>query len=87
MELKAYLKSLPSDEARFQFAQRCDTSTGHLRNVCYGKTCGTDLAVSIERESKGLVTRAELRPSDYWKHWPDLQAPKRARRKAAEAEA
>ena len=75
MELKAYLKTLPNEDARAEFAARCETSIGHLRNVCYGKTCGTDLAVLIWRESGGLVTREELRPDDYWRHWPDLQAP------------
>lgn len=76
MELKAYLKSLPDEESREAFALRCETTLGHMRNVSYGsKSCGTDLAVLIWRESGGLVTREELRPDDYWRHWPDLPAP------------
>ena len=30
--------------------------------------------VAIERLSKGQVSRQELRPNDFWKIWPDLQA-------------
>lgn len=32
-------------------------------------------AVAIERHTQGAVTRAELRPDDYWLIWPDLPAP------------
>jgi DNA-binding transcriptional regulator YdaS (Cro superfamily) len=38
--------------------------------------------VSIERATKGAVTRADLRPDDYWLIWPDLKAPKRAKQAA-----
>ena len=30
---------------------------------------------AIERATGGKVTRADLRPDDYWLIWPDLQAP------------
>lgn len=72
MDLKIYLKSLGSEEQREDFAQRCETSLGHIRNVGYGyKPCATDLAVRIERESAGQVTRPELR-ADWADHWPEL---------------
>ena len=32
----------------------------------------TECAVTIERVTDGQVTRQELRPDDFWKHWPDL---------------
>lgn len=32
--------------------------------------------LAIERATQGAVTRADLRPEDYWLIWPDLQAPK-----------
>lgn len=74
MDLKTYLQSLPSEPDRVAFADRCGTSIKHLRNVMYGyKTCATDLAVSIERESAGAVTRPELR-EDWPNHWPELVA-------------
>jgi len=58
---------------RATFAIRCDTSLGHLTNVAYGyKPCSPELAVSIERESGGAVTRPELRPEDWRKIWPEL---------------
>ena len=59
---------------RSAFASRVGSTEGHLNNVAYGyRQPATDLAVSIERESQGVVGRKELRPDDYWRHWPDLQ--------------
>ncbi len=31
--------------------------------------------LAIERATAGVVTRAELRPDDYWLIWPDLPQP------------
>ena len=71
MELKNYLGQMPTDQ-RDAFAMRCGTTMGHLRNVMYGyKSCATDLAVCIERESGLLVRRWDLRP-DWANHWPEL---------------
>lgn len=71
MDLKNYLSPLPAD-ARDEFAKRCETTKGHLQNVMYGlKTCATDLAVLIERESGFLVRRWDLR-ADWFRHWPEL---------------
>ena len=71
MDLRTYLRSL-DDPGRENFAERCKTSVGHLRNVGYGiKTCATNLAVAIERESGFLVRRQELR-ADWADHWPEL---------------
>lgn len=71
MDLKTFIKSLPVAE-REGFASRCGTTIGHLQNVMYGlKSCATDLAVSIERESGCVVTRQELR-TDWANHWPEL---------------
>jgi DNA-binding transcriptional regulator YdaS (Cro superfamily) len=78
MDLKSYLRPM-SLEARQAFAKRCGTSRGHLQNICYGKKCAAELAVAIERESGGDVTRQELRPKDYWQVWPELPAPKPAK--------
>ena len=71
MDLKSFLSPM-SAEARDEFARRCETTIGHLKNVMYGlKTCATDLAVLIERESGYQVRRWELR-QDWAKHWPEL---------------
>ena len=72
MKLIDHLKRLaPAD--RDAFAQRCETSIGHLNNVGYGyRPCGPELCVLIERESGGAVTRRDLRPDDWWRIWPEL---------------
>lgn len=71
MSLKTFLAAMGPAE-RDAFAGRCETTWGHLRNVMYGvRPCATDLAVAIERESCGAVTRKELR-SDWERHWPEL---------------
>ncbi len=73
MELKTYLSPKTAAE-RDEFAKRCETTKGHLQNVMYGmKSCATDLAVNIERESGHSVTRQELR-DDWANHWPELIA-------------
>jgi DNA-binding transcriptional regulator YdaS (Cro superfamily) len=80
MDLKSFLAPKDS-EARKAFASRCETSMGHLQNVMSGwRTCATDLAVSIERESEGSVRRWDMRPDDWHKHWPELIGAKGAPR-------
>lgn len=71
MHLRAFLSGMPPAEVD-AFAARCECSPGHLRNVMYGvKACAADLAVAIERESAGVVTRPELR-DDWPRYWPEL---------------
>lgn len=75
MDLETYFRGLPDDTARETFAIRCGTTFLHLRNVaCYGKPCGIPLAVAIERETGGAITRPMLRPHDYRDIWPELAA-------------
>lgn len=72
MDLKTFLAPLDA-EKREAFAQRCSVSRGHLQNVMYGfRPCATVLAVNIERESGMKVRRWELRPDDWYRHWPEL---------------
>lgn len=42
---------------------------------------------AVETFTRGAVTRAEMRPADYWLIWPDLKAPKKSKRQPAAAEA
>lgn len=65
MDLKTYLNTLEIS-ARADFAARCGTSVGHLRNIGYGKICGEKLAVDIERESGRRVVCETLRPDVDW---------------------
>ena len=39
--------------------------------------------LAIERATGGKVTRANLRPDDFWLIWPDLAAPEETTSKAA----
>lgn len=66
MELKTYLETMSLAE-RDEFAVRCGTTAGHLRNISYGyRPCGEKLAVEIERESEGAVQCEKLRPDVDW---------------------
>jgi DNA-binding transcriptional regulator YdaS (Cro superfamily) len=68
MELKTYLKNL-TDSQRQKFADRCETSVGHLRNVAYDcKSCAEKLAIAIERETDGAVRCEDLRPDVDWQY-------------------
>ena len=71
-KLRAFINAMPDDNVRRRFAERCETSLGHLKNVMYGlRPCAPDLAVSIERESGRSVTRRDLR-DDWHRFWPEL---------------
>jgi DNA-binding transcriptional regulator YdaS (Cro superfamily) len=84
--LKDYLKSLAGDDGREKFASLCETTFGHLRNVMYGlRPCSAELAVLIERNSGGAVTRKDLRPSDWHRIWPELIGTKGAPKPKAAA--
>jgi DNA-binding transcriptional regulator YdaS (Cro superfamily) len=66
MDLKTYLETLTMKE-REDFAKRCKSTAGHLRNVSYGyRSCAESLAISIEKESGGKVRCETLRPDVDW---------------------
>jgi DNA-binding transcriptional regulator YdaS (Cro superfamily) len=66
MELKEFLKTMSPVE-QDDFAKRCGTTLGHLRNVAYGlRPCGESLAVNIDRESAGKVPCETSRPDVDW---------------------
>ncbi len=65
MKLNDYMRAMSQDQ-RVTFSVRCGTTIGHMRNVSYGKTCGEDLAIQIEKHSAGAVTCEELRPDVEW---------------------
>lgn len=74
LDLKDYLKSLPTEEHREAFAKACDTSLGHMRNTLYDpkKRLAPATCVVAERISGGMVTRRSLRPDDWHRIWPEL---------------
>lgn len=73
MDLKTFLRSLPDDAAREQFAKDCDTSAGHMRNCIYTpqKLLAPATCVLVERHSGGAVRRWDLRP-DWHEIWPEI---------------
>lgn len=66
VDLKAFLEPLSLAE-REEFAKRCETTAGHLRNISYGyRSCAESLAIAIERESGRQVRCESLRPDVDW---------------------
>lgn len=65
MNLKDFYLSMTAEQ-REAFAARCKTTVGQIRNVAYGRNCGESLAISIERESLGVVRCEDLRPDVDW---------------------
>ena len=64
--LLAFLNRMPPDE-QAGFALRCGTSVGYLRKaVSAGQPFREKLAISIERESAGVVPCELLRPDVDW---------------------
>lgn len=72
MDLKTFVFGL-TPEKREVFAKRCGTTRKHLQNCAYGyRSLATDVAVAIERESEGQVSRKEMFPDNWKDHWPEL---------------
>lgn len=73
MDMKNYLRTLATDDARQAFAHHCETTLGHLRNVSHGaRSLAPEQCVLVERHSKHQVRRWELRPADWHRIWPEL---------------
>lgn len=72
MQLKQYLKQLSRQSSADKdlvkdFAARCGTTVGQLRQVSRGnRRAGESLAINIERESGGDIRCEELRPDVDW---------------------
>lgn len=61
--LRDYIKSLPSDAEREEFAQKCGITFGYLKLVMYGvRKCSATLAIKIDKESNSLVSCDDLCP-------------------------
>lgn len=77
MDLREYLKTI--GKSRWAaFAKSCGTSSGYLEQVAGGhRRAGPELAVSIERESKGAVRCEDLRPDVDWAYLRSTKPKKR----------
>ena len=73
MDLKSYLNSL-SPQAQEKFCSRVGTTIGYLRKaLSKGQRIGPEIAVAIEEQSCGDVTRKELLPDTWHLIWPELR--------------
>lgn len=70
-----YLNSMPVP-AQEDFAKRCDTTIGYLRQIAYGhRPCPAHLAINLERESLRALICEELRPTGV--DWAYIRAERR----------
>lgn len=75
MKLRKFFFALSSED-RESLAKAAGTTRGHLQNIAYGyRDASAELAVAIERVTKGEVTRRDLRPGDWQDIWPELALP------------
>ncbi|WP_338523339.1 YdaS family helix-turn-helix protein [Pseudomonas batumici] len=66
MNLHEFIKPLDKD-ALTELAASCETSVGQLKQVAYGhRRPSASLAISIDRQTKAVVTCEELRPDIDW---------------------
>lgn len=85
MQLNQYFSSLGAmsvSELRKRIGAKSDAQIRQWQHGYAGRRPGTEYCVAIERVTKGLVTRKDLRPNDYWVHWPDLKAPQKTKEAA-----
>lgn len=67
MEFREYLNSLNKKNELNNFASRCGTTPGQLKQIAYGgRRAGESLAINIERESGKLFTCEYFRPDVDW---------------------
>ncbi|WP_331831885.1 YdaS family helix-turn-helix protein [Pseudomonas sp. LH21] len=66
MTLSEYLKTMDREGLK-AFAEHCGTSPGQLKQVAYGnRRASAGLAVSLERETKGVIRCEAMRPDIDW---------------------
>ncbi len=67
-KLVDWLNDLPLDDQKV-LAKEAGTSIGHLRQIAYGKRgCNADIAVAVDRLSKGAVPMEYLHPQIDWRY-------------------
>lgn len=72
MDLRDFVSSLKGVKRR-EFATKIGTTVGHLNNMAYGHAAVSALyAARIERESNGVVTRAECGVKGWEEIWFEL---------------
>ena len=77
MNLNQYLNQ--PDISKADFANDLKVTSGMVSQWLSGhRPISPEKCLAIEKHTKHLVSREELRPDDYWLIWPDLKAPKKA---------
>lgn len=67
-KLVRFLNDMPTP-AQGAFAADCGTTIGHLRQVAYGnRECRAEMAILIDKHSKGAVPMEYMAPSVDWTH-------------------
>lgn len=78
MDLKAHLSAAPRGTAA-AIARAVGVSPVMVTQWANGdKEVPPRRCMAIELATHGAVTRADLRPEDYWLIWPDLPQPEKA---------
>lgn len=72
MKFSDYVGSLPHGGKK-KLAEDLGIRPGYLSGLISGKlTITVTRAMDIERATKGVVTRKDLRPDDWFIQWPEL---------------
>lgn len=71
MNLQGYINEERGNATRL--AASLEIPLTYLSQMAAGdRSTSPEKAFSIERFTRGQVTRQELRPDDFWRIWPDL---------------
>jgi DNA-binding transcriptional regulator YdaS (Cro superfamily) len=84
MKLRTYLDSLPRGGIT-DFATKSGISPIYLSQLAAGqdgRVPSAELCVVLERSSEKVVTRQELRPTDWHLIWPELATQEQAEQTA-----
>lgn len=72
MDFKTYVNSLPKG-GKSQLAKALGVSPSYLSRMLAGlRPITPSRALDIEKATAGAVTRRDLRPNDWFHHWPEL---------------
>lgn len=65
MKLLDYIKPM-TKEVLDDFAARCGSTVGQLKQVAYGRRASADLAIRIDMASDGVVNCEDIREDINW---------------------
>lgn len=76
MTLKEYFEKMPKGE-KTRIAKALGMRSSNFANILNtdGSVFNDERCVIIERETKGMVTRADLRPDDWADIWVEMTLP------------